>query len=111
VRAEETGSSRLSQEQINAASKRTRAIWSMMQSQCDPYDRTIGGQNVFPRPVRRRFGGANDFHRNRTEASALRRTAEQDAPRLAPGLSIVAIAGVTFAAAAMTAARRQPRHP
>jgi hypothetical protein len=83
----------------------------MMQSQCDPYDRTIGGQNVFPRPVRRRFGGAINFHRDRTEASVLRRTAEQDAPGLAPGLSIVAIAGVTFAAVAMTAARRRPRCP
>jgi hypothetical protein len=43
LRAEKTGSSRHSQEQINAPSKRTRAIWSTMQSQCDPFDRAMGG--------------------------------------------------------------------
>jgi hypothetical protein len=59
-----------------------------------------------PDPVHRHFDGSVDLDRYRAEINALRRSALQDAPKLAAALKIVAVIGVALAAAAMAPSRQ-----
>jgi hypothetical protein len=59
-----------------------------------------------PDPVHRRFDGSVDLDRYRAEINASRRSALQDAPKLAAALKIVAVIGVALAAAAMAPGRQ-----
>jgi hypothetical protein len=59
-----------------------------------------------PDPVHRHLDGSIDLDRYRAEINALRRSALQDAPKLAAALKIVAVIGVALAAAAMAPARQ-----
>jgi hypothetical protein len=56
--------------------------------------------------IHRHFDGSIDFDRYRAQASALRRSAMQDASRLGAGLKIVAIVGVMLIAVAMAPSRQ-----
>jgi hypothetical protein len=60
----------------------------------------------FPDPVHRHFDGPADLDRYRAEINALRRSAMQDAPKLAAALKIVAVVFVMLAAAAMAPSRQ-----
>jgi hypothetical protein len=59
-----------------------------------------------PDPVHRHLDGSIDLDRYRAEINALRRSALQDAPKLAAALKIVAVIAVALAAVAMAPSRQ-----